>query len=240
MLRVGLTGGLGSGKSAVAGMLEELGAYVSRSDEVARQLMQPGQSVFQAIVNHFGAAVLLEDGTLNRAALAAIAFQEKRVDEINRIVHPAVLAAEADWINGIAARDAGAVAVVESALIFEAAESGTYAHSCRNDRPPWRQRFDRLILVTAPEEVRVARYLARNLTSNATGDRSLLEADARRRIAMQMPDQDKAALCDDLLPNTGSLDDLRRSAVLLYQQLRAESIRNAGISAKIDGESLPT
>ena len=128
MLRVGLTGGLGSGKSTVAQMLRELGAEVIESDELGRALMEPGQAAFDEIVRVFGDGVLLPDGRLNRALLAELAFRGGRVKELNAIIHPAVIEAQRQWMNRVFERDPAAIAVVVSALIFEverdARESG--------------------------------------------------------------------------------------------------------------------
>src|SRR5271163_2692624 len=92
MLRVGLTGGLGSGKSTVAAMLKDLGAYVLSADEIGRKLTEPGQACYTAIVENFGEGVVREDGSLDRPALAKIAFGDGRVEELNAIVHPATIA----------------------------------------------------------------------------------------------------------------------------------------------------
>ena len=119
MLRVGLTGGLGSGKSTIGGIFAELGAAVIDADEVGRQLMQPGKAVYDQIAAHFGEQVVQPDGSLDRRALAELAFTGGRLEELNRIVHPAVIAAQEEWMRGIFARDPGAVAIVESALVFE-------------------------------------------------------------------------------------------------------------------------
>ncbi len=120
MLRVGLTGGLGSGKSTVAAMLRELGAEVIESDELGRMLMEPGQAAFNEIVHVFGPrAFLLPDGRLNRARLAELAFRGGRVKELNAIIHPAVIEAQRQWMSRVFERDPAAVAVVVSALIFE-------------------------------------------------------------------------------------------------------------------------
>src|SRR5205814_6148067 len=119
MLRVGLTGGLGSGKSTVARMLRELGAEVIESDELGRALMEPGQEAFKEIVRVFGDEVLLPEGRLNRARLAEMAFKGGRVKELNAIIHPAVIDAQRRWMEEVFARDPAAVAVVVSALIFE-------------------------------------------------------------------------------------------------------------------------
>ena len=95
MLRVGLTGGLGSGKSTAARMFAALGAHVLQSDTIGREMMEPGQAVYAAIVDHFGRGVVRPDSRLDRAALAKIAFDDGRVEELNAIVHPAVIARQA-------------------------------------------------------------------------------------------------------------------------------------------------
>src|SRR3954469_18795288 len=110
MLRVGLTGGLGSGKSKVATILRELGAEVIEADELGRALMEPGQAVYRKIVRAFGPEVVGPDGRLDRSRLAKLAFEEGRLDELNAIVHPAVIAAQQRWIEEVFARDPAAVA----------------------------------------------------------------------------------------------------------------------------------
>src|ERR1700679_184863 len=119
MLRVGLTGGLGSGKTTVAAMFAELGAYTLSADDIARDLMAPGTPVFQAIVNKFGDSVIEDDGTLDRVLLARLAFTGNMVEELNRIVHPATIARQEAMAEEIFAKDPKAVVIVESALIFE-------------------------------------------------------------------------------------------------------------------------
>src|SRR5271157_5437647 len=99
MLRVGLTGGLGSGKSTVAGFLRNLGAQVIESDELGRKMMEPGQQVYARIVSAFGPQVVSPDGRLNRARLAALAFEGGRLNELNDLVHPAVIAAQQQWME---------------------------------------------------------------------------------------------------------------------------------------------
>src|SRR5277367_5251223 len=125
MLRVGLTGGLGSGKSTAAKLFAALGAHVLQSDGIGRELMEPGQAVYAAIVAHFGDGVVRADGGLDRAALARIAFADGRVEELNAIVHPAVIARQAELSEAIFQRDPRAVVIVESALIFETNYSET-------------------------------------------------------------------------------------------------------------------
>jgi dephospho-CoA kinase len=213
VLRVGLTGGLGSGKSTVAKRFSELGAYVLSADEIGRGLMQPGQEVYAAIVEHFGPSVVAADGSLDRAALAHIAFADGRIEELNAIVHPATIAGQAALIAEIAERDPDAVVIVESALIFETKYGGTDG---------WDRRFDKLILVTASEELKIARFVARasNNRSLHVEARRLLEAEARRRLAQQTDDDWKAARCDYVLVNNGSIEELQAQVDALWPALR--------------------
>src|ERR1017187_2091305 len=112
MLRVGLTGGLASGKSTVAAALRALGAEVIEADELGRALMEPGQPVYLGIVRVFGPEVVGPDGRLNRARLAEMAFKQGRLQELNGLVHPPVIAAERRWMEQVFARNPAAVAVV--------------------------------------------------------------------------------------------------------------------------------
>lgn len=213
MLRVGLTGGLGSGKSTVAHRLAELGAHVLSADEIGRGLMQPGQAVYAAIVEKFGVAVVAADLSLDRAALARIAFADGRVEELNAIVHPATIAGQAAVIEEIAERAPDAVVIVESALIFETKHGG---------EDGWHKRFDKLILVRAPEELKIARFVARASSGRTLNDemQRLLEAEARRRLAQQMDDDAKAAQCDYTLVNDGTVEELLAKVDALWLVLR--------------------
>ena len=230
MLRVGLTGGLGSGKSTAAQRFAALGAHVFSADEIGRQLMQPGEAVYAAIVAHFGASVVSLDGadvspcgTLDRSALARIAFgsggkDAGRVEELNAIVHPAVIARQAELIDEVAARDPNAVAIVESALIFETKYGGE--GGCQ-------RRFDKLIFVKASEELKIARFVARVAGGKTLGAeaRRALEAEARRRIARQIDDASKAAKCDFVLTNDGSIEQLQAQVDALWPVLKAAAMQ---------------
>ena len=219
MLRVGLTGGLGSGKTTAARLFAALGAHVLQSDAIGRQLMEPGQAVYDAVVAHFGGFVVSADGTLDRAALARIAFAEGRVEELNAIVHPAVIARQAELSATIFAKDAAAVVMVESALIFET----NYGETNDSGRERWHSRFDRIILVTAPEEVKIARFVARSAPerSLSEGQKTELEAEARRRLAQQISDERKSALSDYVLTNGGALTELEWQVDQLWPILKA-------------------
>ena len=182
-------------------MFQALGAHVLSSDEVGRALMQPGEAIFEVIRAAFGEAVLLPDGHLDRPALAKIAFTEGRVEELNAIVHPAVIKRQEEIAETIAESEPGAIVVVESALIFETKYGGEEG---------WRRRFDTLILVTAPEELRIARFIARSTAGRPAlrDEIAALEAEAHRRMAQQIPDEQKAALCNYVLTNNGAVTEL--------------------------------
>src|SRR5208337_4509501 len=221
MLRVGLTGGLGSGKSTVAGFLRNLGAQVIESDELGGKMMEPGQQVYSQIVATFGPDVVNPDATLNRARLAKLAFEGGRLNELNAIVHPAVIAAQQQWMEEVFSRDPAAVAVVESALIFEVERDARARGESETLLADWRRRLDRIVVVTAPDELKIARYAARVCPEGA--GRAAAEADARLRLARQIPDAVKVARADYVIENTGDNADLRAQVKALWQRLQAES-----------------
>jgi dephospho-CoA kinase len=179
-------------------------------------------------VERFGEGVVLPDGRLDRSALARIAFAEGRVEELNAIVHPAVIARQNEIADEIGRRELNAVVMVESALIFET----KYGGGREGDRSGrWRRRFDRMILVTAPEEVKVARFVQR-----AGGDGTItpeqrmeLEAEAHRRLAQQIPDEQKSSMCDYVLTNGGALKELEWQVDQLWPILQAAAGRDRGV-----------
>jgi dephospho-CoA kinase len=221
MLRVGLTGGLGSGKSTVAEMLRGLGAYVIEADALGRALMEPGQVVYAAIVEHFGLQIVSSDGHLNRARLAELAFRDGRIEELNAIVHPPVLEAQHKWMDDVFARDPKAVAVVESALIFEVVRDARTRGEEKGMLADWQRRIDRIIVVTAPDALKIARYAGRIAPSAA--NREDIEADARNRLAHQVPDAEKAAHADYVIDNSTDIPALRAQVEALWPRLKAES-----------------
>jgi len=221
VLRVGLTGGLGSGKSTVGEYLRTLGAEVIEADEMGRALMEPGQDVFRQIVRTFGAEVVAADGRLNRGRLADLAFRGGRLQELNAIVHPAVIEQQRQWMNEVFRRNPAAVAVVVTALIFEVERDARARGETENVLSDWRRRIDRVVVVTAPDEVKIARYVARLGTNGS--DRTAAEADARARLAHQIPDAMKTARADYVLENQGDKQALRAQVEELWQRLSAES-----------------
>jgi dephospho-CoA kinase len=211
MLRVGLTGDLGSGKSTVAAMLSARGAVVLSSDEMARAMMAPGEPVYQQIVARFGSSVVSADDTLNRRELARIAFDpaHPRIEELNAIVHPAVIAAQAEKVAALAGTHA--IIVIESALIFSAQPQ---------DGRPWRERFDRILLVTAPEDQKIARFIERAAAGRtlSTAEHAALEADALRRLREQHKTAEHTAECL-VVPNDGTLAELEQKVEAAWKEL---------------------
>ena len=210
MLKVGLTGGIASGKSVVGEMLVALGAHLVQADRIAHSLMQPGQPVYNEVVRHFGREILNSDGSINRARLAEAAFgpaslpegtRTSRVLELNRIVHPVVIRSQDEWMQEVERQDPHAVAVVEAALILEA-EAGDH--------------FDRLIVVTCAPEQRVARFAARQKM-----DLEAARKEVERRMAAQLPDQEKVKAADYVIDNSGALDQTREQVKRVWKELRA-------------------
>ena len=221
MLRVGLTGGLGSGKSTVAGFLREMGASIIEADALGRQMMEPGQPVYNEIVRAFGLEVVGSDGRLNRARLAELAFQGGRLNDLNAIVHPAVIAAQKHWMDEFFARYPAAVAVLESALIFEVVRDARARGEKASVLADWRRRIDRIVVVTAPDELKIARYAARISLPGA--GREAAEADARLRLAHQIPDAEKFSMADYVIENAGDMSSLHAQVAAVWLRLDEES-----------------
>ena len=213
MLKVGLTGGIASGKSAVGEMLVALGAHLIQAETIAHELMQPGTSVYEDVVRHFGGGILNPDGRVNRARLAELAFgssdakQTSRVEELNRIVHPAVVKRQNNWMEGVGQNDPHAIAIVEAALILEAGAAAD---------------FDRLIVVTCRPEQRVERWAAKMKVTPDTA-----RGEIARRMVAQFPDEQKIKAADYVIDNSGTLDETREKARELYRKLREEARKGA-------------
>jgi dephospho-CoA kinase len=206
LLRLGLTGGIASGKSVVGEMFVKLGAHLIQADAVAHWLMQPGREVYEEVVRRFGREVLNPDGSINRPRLAEAAFgtpggTPPRVKELNEIVHPAVVEHENEWMEEIGQRDPNAIAIVEAALILEAGAAS---------------RFDRLIVVTCHPEQRILRY-ARRLGISEEAAR----AEVTRRMDAQIADEEKIKAADFVIDNSGSLDSTERQVQRVFAALRS-------------------
>lgn len=207
VLKVGLTGGIAVGKSAVGEMFAALGARVVQADQISHQLMQPGGAVYQKVIDHFGSGILDADGGINRARLAELAFgtatQPSRVQELNQIVHPAVIRRQEEWMAEVGARDPDAIAMVEAALILEAGMADS---------------FDRLIVVTCRPEQRIERWARRLKVGQEVARR-----EVTRRMAAQMPDEEKIKAADYVIDNSGSLDETAQQVRTIYAELKKEA-----------------
>jgi len=183
MLLIGLTGGIGSGKSAVATRLAELGAIVIDADAIAREVVEPGTDGLVQVVAEFGPDVLNATGELDRAALGRLVFADpQRRQALERIIHPRVRARSAEIVS--TAPD-DAVVVNDIPLLVETGQA---------------KNFPLVIVVLAAEDVRVARLVR---------DRGMTEDDARARIAAQATDEQRREVADIVIVNDGTLEDLR-------------------------------
>jgi dephospho-CoA kinase len=190
MLRIGLTGGIGSGKSAVAALLAGHGAVVIDADALAREAVEPGSPGLAAVVAEFGPGVLGADGRLDRGRLASIVFTDERARQrLNKIVHPLV-GQRSEELLAAAAPDA--VVVQDVPLLAENDLAGGY---------------DLVIVVEAAEPVRLARLAERGLPAE----------QARARMATQASDADRRAVADLVIGNDGTLDDLADRVAALWR-----------------------
>jgi dephospho-CoA kinase len=181
VLSIGLTGGIGSGKSTVSALLAERGAVIIDADRIAREVVEPGTPGLAAVVAAFGEGIVGPDGALDRPALAAVVFADPQARaRLDGVVHPLVRARAGELA---AAVPADAVVVHDIPLLVETGQAG---------------RYDVVLVVQADAEIRVARLVQRGLT----------EDDARARIAAQATDEQRAALADVVLDNSGTREDL--------------------------------
>ncbi|MEI8080987.1 MAG: dephospho-CoA kinase [Actinomycetes bacterium] len=189
---IGLTGGIGSGKSTVAVMLAAHGAYVVDADQVARDVVAAGTPGLARLAQEFGSDIITEDGGLDRAALAAVAFADSAsTSRLNAITHPLIFARTAELFN---AAPPGAVVIHDVPLLAELGLANAYRM---------------VIVVDAPDELRVRRLLLRGLT----------EADARRRITAQATREQRLAIADIVLENHGDMADLQGQVDEIWPRL---------------------
>lgn len=184
MVLVGVTGGIGSGKSSVAARLATHGWPVVDADAVAREVVEPGEPALDDLVARFGPDILLPDGALNRPGLARLAFaSDEARGDLDAITHPRIAARIAARLDALRGDPAVSVGVLDHPLLIETGQTDA---------------VDIVVAVVAPEEVRVARLVARGLD----------EADARARLRAQTDDATRRRVADHVLVNDGSLDDL--------------------------------
>ena len=197
MLKIGLTGSIAVGKSAVCDVFRELGCHVIDADRIAREVVKPNTPGLRQIVENFGGEILAENGELDRTRLGSIVFadESKRL-LLNSIVHPLVFEAQNRWLAGREAEDPDGIAIVDAALMIE---SGGY------------RRFDALIVVWCEPAIQLRRLMLRD---------SLSEADAKKRMAAQMPQDEKKQYADFLIDTSNSFEDTRWQAVSVYEKLK--------------------
>jgi len=196
MLRVGLTGSIGVGKSFVASIFAELGCHVLDADLTAREVVMPGTAGLNAIVQEFGEEVLNTDGTLDRKRLGALVFaDENRRQRLNHILHPFIIARQDEILREWERGDPKGIGIVDAALMIE---SGGY------------KRFDKLIVVHCRQEVQLERLMLRD---------KLSRDEAQRRIASQMPQEEKQKFADYLIDTSDGFDPARSRTVEVYNQL---------------------
>jgi len=196
MLRVGLTGSIGVGKSFVASVFEELGAHVLDADQTAREVVMPGRPGLKAITDAFGEEILNADGTLNRKQLGALVFaDEAKRQQLNALLHPFIIARQDEILKEWEAKDPDGIGIVDAALMIE---SGGY------------RRFDKLIVVHCRPEVQLERLMLR--------DKLSLD-EAQRRIDAQMPQEEKQKFADYLIDTSDGFDLTREQTIKVYKAL---------------------
>jgi len=204
-LRIGLTGGIGSGKSMVAQRLRDLGAAVVDADAIAREATAPGAPAYAAIVGAFGQSVLCRDGSLDRKALAARVFADEAARrQLNALTHPHIRQRMAEEGARLAATPGVGVIVFDIPLLLETTDGSDLG-------------LEGVVVVTAADAVRIARLTARD---------GLTPRDARQRLDAQMPLAQKVARADWVIDNNGSAEQTREQVLKLWEALLARSRAN--------------
>jgi len=201
MLRVGLTGSIGVGKSFVSGVFAELGCRLLDADETAREVVEPGSLALRDVVANFGSGILQDDGELNRAKLGALVFSEddKRA-KLNSILHPYIIAKQDERLREWEEIDPDGIAIVDATLMIE---SGGY------------KRLDKLVVVHCRADVQVQRVMARN---------SLTRNEAEKRIRAQMSQEEKKKFADYLIDTSEGFEAARKRTAEVHGELRALSV----------------
>lgn len=200
MLRVGLTGGIGCGKTTVAAMMRELGCHILEADLLGHQVIAPGGPAYEEVVREFGREILAPDGRIARPTLAAIVFAHPdKLSRLNALVHPPLLAEIDRELARLESADPGGVAVIDAALLIE------FNHY---------NKLDRLVVVWCTPEQQLAR-----LTDPAFG-RALPREQAQNRIAAQIDLEQKRQMADDVIDCSGTIAETRRQVEALVADLK--------------------
>lgn len=195
MLKVGVTGGLATGKTFVCEQLKKLGCYYLNADEIGKQALEPKGEAYKDVVHLFGQTILREDGTIDRKRLAAIVFADsQKLKQLTDIVHPIIFKRQDELIQEIASRDPHAIIVVEAAVLFEAGS---------------RHRYDVVVVVTCRPEQQIERALARGFTRE----------EAEARIRNQWPQEEKIKRADFVVDTSGTELETIEQVQRLYERL---------------------
>ncbi|MEA2164660.1 MAG: dephospho-CoA kinase [Thermoanaerobaculia bacterium] len=213
ILRAGLTGGIASGKSTVAGMFAALGCATIDADQIVTRLYQPGQAGHQALVHTYGSGILTADGAIDRRKLADLALAtDEDAKKLNALIHPLVIEEQARLIAAEEQASAGdRIVIVEATLLIE---SGG------------RSRFDRIIVVDADPDTQLARAVARGMS----GD------DAARRIARQMPREARLQHADYVIDSSGTLDETEAETLRVHKALQQDLASKSATSVNDTSE----
>jgi len=196
MLRIGLTGGIASGKSTVASMLRDRDCPVLDADVLGHELLEPGQDAYQEVVSEFGDGILAPGGAVDRRKLGAIVFADARKRaRLNQILHPRIQQITAQWFTALDRPGGPECAFEDAALIIEAG-----AHKA----------FDRVVVCWCRPEQQLERMVARGLSPE----------DAQRRIASQMPIDEKRKIADDVIDCSGTIEETERQVDALLAKLK--------------------
>lgn len=198
MLRVGLTGGLASGKSFVGHALAELGCHLIRADDLGHQVLLPGGEAYDAVVNAFGSEILDDEGMIDRRRLAGLVFHEpEQLRKLNALVHPPVIRREQELEDDIARRDPRAITVVEAAILIETGSN---------------KRFDKMIVAACTPEQQLERAMHRS---------SYTREEVLQRLSRQLPLEEKVRLADYVIDTSGSKENTLVQVRDVYESLRS-------------------
>jgi dephospho-CoA kinase len=205
MLRVGLTGGIATGKSTVGEMFVELGCHLIDSDTITHQLYEPGQPIHGAVVQAFGQRVVAPNGAIDRKTLGEIVFNDPQARaKLNSLVHPAIVQRQQEWFREVEGKEPQGIGIVGATLMIEA---GTYKN------------FDKVIVVTCSTEEQKRRLRQRS---------HLSEDQIEARIRSQMPTEEKLKYADYVIDNSGDLAGTRRQVEEVNSRLREFAASTSG------------
>lgn len=204
ILKVGLTGGIASGKSTIVRNFANLGCITVDADAIVARLYQPGQAGYEAVVRTYGTGVLREDGEIDRVKLSSIAFSSPdEAQKLNALIHPIVLAEEARMMESAADRGEDAIYIVEATLLLEAGG---------------KQRYDKIVVVDVQPDVQIERAIGRGMTAE----------EVRRRMANQLPREERLRQADYVIDNSGDLSAGLGETLRVYELLRADLAQKKG------------